>query len=118
MTLPDAGDLVVADFPGVSGPKRRPAVVLSSSVYHANHRDIVLGLITTQISAASGPTDHILYDWRAANLRRASAFRAFIVTVPPATISARVRRLTDRDWAAISDCVRRVFSELHPANTP
>ena len=30
-----AGDLVSVDFPGVTGIKRRPAVILSSSTYHA-----------------------------------------------------------------------------------
>jgi mRNA interferase MazF len=32
--MPDAGDVVTVDFPGVTGVKRRPAVVLSSSDYH------------------------------------------------------------------------------------
>ncbi|BAY85071.1 hypothetical protein NIES267_45690 [Calothrix parasitica NIES-267] len=29
----DAGDVVTVDFPGVTGIKRRPALVLSSAVY-------------------------------------------------------------------------------------
>jgi len=29
------GDIVTVDFPGVTGIKRRPAVVLSSAAYHA-----------------------------------------------------------------------------------
>ncbi len=32
--LPESGDVVVVDFPGVIGTKRRPAVVVSSSLYH------------------------------------------------------------------------------------
>jgi mRNA interferase MazF len=40
------GDLVNLDFPGVTGMKRRPAVVLSSATYHALRPDIIVGLIT------------------------------------------------------------------------
>ena len=35
-TLLIPGDVVVVDFPGVMGLKRRPAVVLSSDVYHSD----------------------------------------------------------------------------------
>ena len=41
--------MVTVDFPGVTGIKRRPAVVLSSAIYHANRPDVIIGLITTQI---------------------------------------------------------------------
>jgi mRNA interferase MazF len=50
------GDVVVLDFPGVTGVKRRPTVVLSSAVYHTSRPDVVVGLITSQ-TIALGPTD-------------------------------------------------------------
>ena len=62
------GDLVVLDFPGVMGVKRRPTVVISSPVYHASRPDVVVGLITSQ-TAAPGPTDYVLQDWSQAGLR-------------------------------------------------
>ncbi|MCP4691529.1 MAG: type II toxin-antitoxin system PemK/MazF family toxin [Desulfobacterales bacterium] len=40
--------MVVIDFPGVTGVKRRPAVVVSSHAYHASHPDVIVGLITSQ----------------------------------------------------------------------
>ena len=52
-----AGDVVVVNFPGATGVKRRPALVLSSAEYHAARPDVVVGLITSQTSAALGPTD-------------------------------------------------------------
>ena len=55
--MPSAGDVVVIDFPGVQGIKRRPAVVLSSAVYHTSRPDVVVGLITSR-AVAAGPTDH------------------------------------------------------------
>ncbi len=77
------GDIITVDFPGVTGIKRRPAVVLSSATYHANRPDVIVGLITTQTTML-GITDYVLQDWQAAGLRAASVFRSFIVTLPPA----------------------------------
>ena len=70
------GDVVTVDFPGVTGVKRRPAVVLSSATYHASRPDVIVGLITTQTSAL-GITDYRLQDWQAVGLRVASIFRSF-----------------------------------------
>ena len=75
------GDLVVLDFPGVMGVKRRPTVVISSPVYHASRPDVVVGLITSQ-TAAPGPTDYVLQDWSQAGLRIPSVFAVFSPLCP------------------------------------
>lgn len=69
----DAGDLIVVNFPGVTGVKRRPAIVLSSATYHSARPDIIVGLITSQ-AVAIGPTDYALRDWTEAGLRAPSVF--------------------------------------------
>ncbi len=53
------GDVVTVDFPGITGVKRRPAVVLFSATYHANRPDVIVELITTQTTAL-GVTDYVL----------------------------------------------------------
>src|SRR5690349_4134760 len=106
MRLPDAGDVVIADFPGVMGVKRRPAVVLSSAAYHAARPDVIIGLITSQTAAAIGPTDCLLQDWAAEGLRVPSAFRSFVVTVPRSAIFAEVGSLSTHDWQAVRERVR------------
>jgi len=63
------GDVVVVDFPGVMGIKRRPAVIVSSDAYHSARPDVILGLITSQVAGSIGSTDHALADWSAAGLR-------------------------------------------------
>ncbi len=99
-----AGDVVVLDFPGVNGTKRRPAVVLSSYTYHAHRPDCIVGLITSQTAGGLGPTDHALQDWKAAGLRLPSAFRAFLVTVPRSVVTGPIGRLTNLDWQEV--CTR------------
>ncbi len=60
--MPDPGDVVTVAFVGVTGTKRRPAVVVSSDLYHANRPDVIVGLLTTQIGGATTPTDYRLQD--------------------------------------------------------
>ena len=66
-----AGDIVTVDFPGITGIKRRPAVVLSSEVYHSLRPDVIVGLITTQ-TRVQCVTDYLLQDWASSGLRVAS----------------------------------------------
>jgi mRNA interferase MazF len=63
-----AGDVVVVDFPGVTGVKR-PSVVLSSDEYHKVRPDLIVGLITSQTGGATESTDCELKDWASAGLR-------------------------------------------------
>jgi hypothetical protein len=37
--MPDPGDVVTVDFVGAIGTKRRPAVVVSSGLYHQHRPD-------------------------------------------------------------------------------
>jgi mRNA interferase MazF len=95
-----AGDVVTVEFPGATGLKRRPAIVISTDLYHSVRPDVVLGLLTTQVSSAKDPTDYLLQDWTAAGLHAASAFRSFFATLPSASISI-IGHLSDRDWKEI-----------------
>jgi mRNA interferase MazF len=104
-----AGALVVVDFPGAQGIKRRPAVVLSSGEYHAQRPDIIIGLITSRTSAAQASTDWPLQDWAEAGLKKPSAFRSFLVTLPRGTEPRVFGRLSARDWRAVQDRVERAL---------
>jgi mRNA interferase MazF len=95
------GDVVVVDFPGVTGIKRRPAVVLSSDTYHSTRPDVILGLITSQVASSTGPTDYPLTNWAAAGLRVPSLFRSFIVTLPRTAVYQVAGHLSDQDWLAV-----------------
>ncbi len=108
--MSNPGDIVIVDFPGVQGPKRRPAVIVSSDEYHRIRPDIILGIITGQLPSSPGPTDHIFADWRVAGLNKPSAFRAFLVTVPRTAILATIGRPSSADWAAILSCVRAAMA--------
>lgn len=109
--LADSGDVAVLDFPGATGTKRRPAVIVSSSVYHRERPDVIVGLITSQTTAAVAATDYILQDWAKANLRQASAFRAFLVTIPRFAITAHIGHLSRDDWQAVRERVQTALAQ-------
>jgi mRNA interferase MazF len=104
----NSGDVVAVDFPGVNGIKRRPAVVLSSALYHANRPDIIVGLLTSK-TGYLGVTDYVLLDWQEAKLRVVSVFRCFIATLPPSANFIYVGKLSERDWQGVYACVKRSF---------
>jgi mRNA interferase MazF len=81
------GDVVILNFPGAIGVKRRPAVVLSTDIYHTHRPDVIVGLLTTNIEAATAPTDYVLKDWEAAGLHFPSAFRSYILMARSASMS-------------------------------
>lgn len=103
---PDPGAIVVVGFPGVTGIKRRPAVIVPSALYHRARPDVILGIITSQIDSANAATDYLLQDWKAAGLRRTSAFRAFLITLPRSAITARLSQLSETDWQAVRERVK------------
>ena len=108
----EPGDVVLLDFPGVTGVKRRPTVILSSEMYHKNRPDLIVGLITSQTGAATGPTDYTIQDWLAAGLRVASAFRSFLTTLPPTAHPVKIGKLSERDWNTVRSRVKTALTDL------
>jgi mRNA interferase MazF len=103
------GDIVTVDFPGITGIKRRPPVVVSTADYHRHRPDVILGIITSQVADAITPMDYILQDWATAGLHRVSAFRAFLMTMP-ATSARQVGHCSLRDWQAIQVCLAKAVA--------
>ena len=103
--MPDAGSVIVVNFPGVTGMKRRPALILSSDEYHRARPDVIVGLITSQVQAAQATSDCAIQDWKSAGLRLPSAFRAFLTTLPRNVISAQIGTLSKHDWEAVRVCL-------------
>ncbi len=107
--MPEPGNVVTVAFPGATGVKRRPAIVVSSDAYHAHRPDVISGVVTSQTAAATTPLDHLLGDWHIAGLRQASAFRAYLTTLAASDVRV-IGRLSERDWRAVRTCVARALA--------
>ena len=104
------GDVVVLDFPGVTGVKRRPTGHFLSGLscfttrsgrwpdYKPERGTWTYGLCIAGLGSRG--------------LEIPSVFRSFFVTLPRTTHPARVGRLSDRDWQGVCGCVRTALEPL------
>jgi mRNA interferase MazF len=105
------GDIVLVPFPfsDLSTTKIRPAVVVSSALYHDQEPDLILAAITSKVAAATGPLDYVLNDWQAAGLRYPSALKPVLFTLDPARVLYRVGTLTSLDLPEVDRRLRRAL---------
>ncbi len=95
-----AGTIVLADFAGATGVKRRPALVISTALYHVERPDVILTIITSQITKSNAKTDYILQDWQAVGLTLPSVVRVYMGMKMPAELT-KIGELSDRDWEEV-----------------
>jgi mRNA interferase MazF len=91
------GDVVLCNFIGARGMKRRPAVIISTDALHAAGADAIAAELTTQMKKATQATSYELQDWAAAGLRQPSVFRCYLSMILKDDAIV-VGRLSDRDW--------------------
>jgi mRNA interferase MazF len=105
-----SGDVVTVYVSGVVESKTRPVVVISTDEYHKVRPDLIYGVLTTKLEAATEVTDCVLQDWGDAGLHRECAFRSFIQTCPQSEVRQCVGRLSERDWKAVQQCMRTALN--------
>jgi mRNA interferase MazF len=101
-------DVLLVPFPfsDLSATKARPAVVISSSIYHAAEPDPILAAITSDVVTATSPMDYLLQDWLAAGLRYPSALKPVLFTLDPTRVIHRIGRLTIADQIEVDQWLR------------
>jgi mRNA interferase MazF len=102
------GDVILVPFPfsDLSTAKVRPAIVVSSDLYHSTEPDLLLAALTSQVAGATGPFDYPLNDWRAAGLRFPSALKPVLATLDPARVVHRIGSLSPADLAQVDKRLR------------
>jgi mRNA interferase MazF len=105
-------DVILVPFPfsDLTTTKVRPAVVVSSDLYHSTEPDLLLAALTSRAEAATGPFDYPLNDWRAAGLRFPSALKPVLVTLDPARVVHRIGALSAADLAQVDERLRRALA--------
>jgi mRNA interferase MazF len=96
------GTVVTAEFVGIHSTKRRPVLVVSTELYHQERPDVILAVITSQVSKCTSKTDYILQDWQSANLNKESAVRIFLFTSPQNKVT-RIGELSEKDWQNVQE---------------
>lgn len=103
-----SGTVVTAEFQGVVSTKRRPAVIVSSETYRQERPDVILAVVTSQVSRSNSSIDYILQDWQMAGLHKPSAVRIFLFTLPQNRIT-EIGNLSDRDFAEVKARLQIAF---------
>lgn len=96
------GNVVIADIPGIVESKKRPAIVVSSDLYHADRPDLVLAIVSSRVDKATSKTDHIVQDWSEAGLVKPSFVRMFLYSVV-ATKAIPIGALSSPDWEEVQN---------------
>ncbi|MBV9848478.1 MAG: type II toxin-antitoxin system PemK/MazF family toxin [Armatimonadetes bacterium] len=103
------GDVVLVNFPGAVETKRRPGIVVSATLYQTHRPDVIVGLLTTQISRATTSTDYVLQDWTQAGLHQPTAFRSYLITFA-SDDTRHIGHLSERDWQGVQACLARALA--------
>lgn len=113
------GDVVLIPFPytDLSATKTRPAVIVSSQVYHLARPELLLAYISSQVAKADPQIDHVLVDWKAAGLLSPSFVRPKLATIEPYLIIRQVGTLSTQDMLAVDRCLRRAMGLIETVLT-
>ena len=105
------GDVVLVPFlfSDLSTTKVRPAVVVSSALYHTTEPDLLLAALTSRIAASPSPLDYVLDDRHAAGLRYPSALKPVFFTLDPSRVLHQIGVLTSTDLAEVDQRLRRAL---------
>lgn len=97
------GDVLLIPFPytDLSARKTRPAVVVSSALFHARRSELLLMYISSQVEKLDILLDYPLQDWQAARLLKPSFARPKIAAVEPSLIVYHIGALTARDLRGV-----------------
>ncbi len=105
------GDVVLVPFPFTdqSDAKKRPAVIVSSSGYHAGRRDLIIMAITSQVRQPLGFGEALVADWQAAGLIKPSLLKPVFTTIEPGLIVRTMGTLSTADLHSLHEVIAQVI---------
>jgi len=105
------GEVVLVPFPFTdqSGTKKRPAVVVSSSGYNANRRDLIIMAITSQARIPPGFGEAAVADWQAAGLLKPSVFKPGFTTIEQGLVLRSMGALSTTDLRTLREALAQAI---------
>ncbi|MEQ1661861.1 MAG: type II toxin-antitoxin system PemK/MazF family toxin [Thiobacillus sp.] len=105
------GEVVLVPFPFTdqSGAKKRPAVVVSSSGYNANRRDLVIMAITSQVRTPPGFGEAMVAEWQAAGLIKPSVLKPVFTTIEQGLVVRTMGALSNNDLRTLRETVAQAI---------
>jgi mRNA interferase MazF len=105
------GDVALVPFPFTdqSGAKKRPAVIVSSSGYHAGRRDLVIMAITSQVRQPLGFGEAPVTDWQAAGLIKPSVLKPVFTTNEQGLVLRTMGKLSVADLRTLRETISQAI---------
>lgn len=106
------GDVVLIPFPytDLSATKTRPAIIISSPIYHTTRSELLLAYLSSQLSSLTPPLDYSLVGWKKAGLLKPSFVRPKIAAVDPKLIVYQIGALSKKDLLEVDRRLRLAMS--------
>ena len=111
MTSYSFGDIVLVPFPFTdqTTSKKRPAVVISSQIYHSEHSDVIVMAITgAQSVGCSGEAS--IKDWQTAGLIKPSIIKPIITTLESSLVIRKLGQLGSEDQNQLRQILRVILA--------
>lgn len=111
MTIYEFGDVVLVPFPFTDQTtiKKRPAVIISSSLYNSEKPDLVIMAVTSQIKTTLGFGEELIKDWSLAGLLKPSVLKPVITTVEKKLIIQPMGQLSEFDNERLKQNLRIIL---------
>ena len=108
MTTYRRGDVVLVPFPfsDQSTTKKRPAVVISSTLYNETSPDIVILAVTSKVEKSVGIGECLVSDWKDAGLLKPSAIKPAISTIEQTLVLKKLGDLSPRDSSSMDKAIK------------
>ncbi len=102
MTNYSRGDVVLVSFvfADETGTKQRPAVIISSDIYHQQRQEAIISAITSRVDRIL-VGDHAINHWREAGLLFPSVATGIIRTIKQSMLVRRLGRISPADLKEI-----------------
>jgi mRNA interferase MazF len=104
MTTYKRGDVVFVPFPFSSqtASKKRPAVVISSSLYNEKTNDLVILAVTSKVEKSTDVGEGLIADWQSAGLLKPSSVKPAISTIEQVLVLKKLGSLAANDIPAVN----------------
>ena len=105
------GDIVRVAFPFADseGHKERPAVIVSSAMYHLHRPDVMVVALSGRLTPLEPLGEYLLADWQSAGLQKPSRIKAVIATVKSDRIIGKIGHLSTRDETRMVILLTSIF---------
>lgn len=105
------GDIVLVKFPftNFQATKQRPAVIISSQLYHEKRPDIILMAVTSRIRTPLATGEAEIENWENAGLVKPSVFKPLIATIEKEQIIKTLGITTAEDQSRLTKIIETII---------